>query len=62
MSTKTADSAATDAVDEHAEHSERAETEASHSNFWPDETVDAICALVVITTLTLGVLFYVMNG
>jgi hypothetical protein len=32
------------------------------SHFWPDETVDVICGLVVFTCLTLGVLWYVVNG
>ncbi|HSG89145.1 MAG TPA: hypothetical protein VLA56_08030 [Pseudomonadales bacterium] len=51
MSDSTADQAATENVEA-----------AASSNWWPDETVDAISALVVITALTLGVLWYVVNG
>lgn len=59
MSTNTAESTTSDAT---PEQSEGTGADVGHSNFWPDETVDAICALIVISTLTLGVLFFVMNG
>ena len=33
----------------------------SKSHFWPDETVDAIAAFVVISALTLMALWYVIG-
>lgn len=38
------------------------ETQDAKGGFWPDESVDVICGLVVFTCLTLGVLWYVVNG
>ena len=32
------------------------------TKYWPDEKVDAICAAVVFTCLTLAALWYVMTG
>ena len=34
----------------------------THSSYWPDDTVDMISALVVITVLVAGVLWFVING
>ncbi|MDZ7825734.1 MAG: hypothetical protein U5R48_06750 [Gammaproteobacteria bacterium] len=52
MSESTADNGATD----------QTEQATGGSKWWPDETVDAICGLVVISAATLGVLWYVVNG
>lgn len=35
---------------------------ASKGGYWPDDTVDAIAALVVVGCITLGLLWFVMNG
>lgn len=52
MSESTADTGATE--------QDGATTEGG--KWWPDETVDAICGLVVISALTLGLLWYIVNG
>lgn len=39
-----------------------AEAAETHSSYWPDDTVDMISALVVITVLVAGVLWFVVNG
>jgi hypothetical protein len=52
MSESTADNGAT----------EQTEQTTAGSNWWPDETVDAICGLVVISATTLGILWFVVNG
>jgi hypothetical protein len=52
MSESTADNGAT----------EQTEQTTDAGKWWPDEMVDAICGLVVISAATLGVLWYVVNG
>jgi hypothetical protein len=32
------------------------------SSYWPDERVDAVCAAVVFTCLTLGAMWWIVNG
>ena len=39
-----------------------AEAAEAHSSYWPDDTVDMISALVVVTVLVAGVLWFVVNG
>jgi hypothetical protein len=39
-----------------------APSEQETSSYWPDETVDMLAALAVVTCLVAGLLWFVLNG
>lgn len=45
-----------------AENATPADEQESHSGFWPDETVDMLAALVVVSAVVLACLWYVTGG
>ena len=46
-----------------AENSRASQEEAeTHSSWWPDETVDMVSALVVVSCVVLALLWYVAGG
>lgn len=52
--------AAAETANEAAEQASTAEQESS--SYWPDETVDMLAALTVVTCLVAGFLWFVVNG